>query len=979
MSAHDGSETLRSATDALAALLVREGILPASRIEEAQERVILNGGTLDTALLELGLLEEKRILELLPRAYNARAVGKLELDGVDASVAGVFPRRLAEKHGVVPIEVSGRRLTLAVSGPPDLALLDEIGFMLSVYVKPAVTTQARIASALARLYGVPVPPRLEALLPRVGESPLAVRAAVEAWQARTAHTRRTPSLKLDPVPPAPRQSEQDESGWQIARSDVLLPGAPSAPNLTLEDGGSLDARAVAERRAAAGGSLDEAEEKRRRTRVLWTVDDAIAELALADDRDALIDVVLRFAYRRLGTVAAFIYARGRDGAKDAFVGWDVIDPLLARRDIAGFSLAADGGHALGQVLEMRSPFLGPLRKEDPLVRLFGRRSRAVVLLPILLGDRFAGVLYGDCGSKSIPPSSLAELHMVVPRLGKGLGNLILRNKKALRSLAVVAPSRRGAAASSIVGALVDEPLQLTDLDLIEVDIEEDLEEDIAVSTPAPARSVPVIDLDIDIDLALEGTTDPAASASPRPAGTAPATTEPTPMPWADGMGDDEDVRLDDAAFADLDSSAASRRHGLVAAPLAPRIELGLDEELLASEEGAPVDIDAAPEETSADAREVEALLGQGLVVPDVQDDVVVPGFRPPEPEASTGLIARRVVAAAAAERRTAEGGRDAAERDDTPGLASSPGARAREALLLATHNAWLLHEDAVLDDLVGQLHRPGESQRRAALAAVTSHGARAMPSLARYFPGVLAVHPFGAMESRPEVVELSDCVACLVKLGADRAAPILVAELADEDRLHRWTAVWSLSAIHVPGALPRLAQRVFDAEPAIAALALEVLDAYRADPAFEKVLSRVRDLVRRGDAFERQRAILAVAELKDRGALPALVDLLGTRPKETSEEARRALVEISKQDFGSAERRWRAWIADNDKTPRTRWLIDGLASKDDEIRRSAQQELNRLTGQFFAYRWDAPRADREQSLAAWEEWWGIQRSAGRWP
>jgi hypothetical protein len=252
---------------------------------------------------------------------------------------------------------------------------------------------------------------------------------------------------------------------------------------------------------------------------------------------------------------------------------------------------------------------------------------------------------------------------------------------------------------------------------------------------------------------------------------------------------------------------------------------------------------------------------------------------------------------------------------------------------------------------------------------------------AREVTGVLAVHPFGAMESRPEVDELSDCVACLMKLGADRAAPILVAELGHHDRLHRWAAVWALSGIHVPGALSRLAQRIFDAEPAIAALALEVIDGYRGEAAFEKVIAQVRDLVRRGDPFERQRAIMAVGELKDREAMLPLVDLLGTRPKEIAEEARRALIEITKQDFGGAERRWKAWIADNEKTARTRWLIDGLGSKDDEIRRSAQQELNRLTGQFFGYRWDAPRTDREQSLAAWEEWWSAQKDAppGRWP
>jgi HEAT repeat protein len=256
-----------------------------------------------------------------------------------------------------------------------------------------------------------------------------------------------------------------------------------------------------------------------------------------------------------------------------------------------------------------------------------------------------------------------------------------------------------------------------------------------------------------------------------------------------------------------------------------------------------------------------------------------------------------------------------------------------------------------------------------------------LPSLARYFPGVLAVHPFGPMEHRPDVEEVSDCLACLARLGADAAAPILCAELGHDDRLHRWTAVWALSQLKAPGALPRLTQRLFDPEPSIAALAAEVLDGYRGAPGFQKALAQVRDLARRGDDFERQRAILAVGELRDREALTALVDLLGTRPKEIAEEARRALVEITKQDFGAAERRWRAWIADNEKVPRTRWLIEGLSSKDDDVRKSAQAELNRLTGQFFGYRWDAPRPDRDTAVAQWNAWWEQQQkeAPGKWP
>jgi hypothetical protein len=312
------------------------------------------------------------------------------------------------------------------------------------------------------------------------------------------------------------------------------------------------------------------------------------------------------------------------------------------------------------------------------------------------------------------------------------------------------------------------------------------------------------------------------------------------------------------------------------------------------------------------------------------------------------------------------------------GPAPSPGARARESVLVATWKAWLAHDDDEMEELVGRLHQPGEGGRQAVLA-VASHGERAMPALARYFPGVLADHPFGHMEQRPDVGAFSDACAALVRLGPDLAAPILVGELSHDDRLHRYTATWALAELRVPAALPRLTQRIFDAELRIALLALEVLETYRGEPALAKVVSQVRGLLKRGDEMQRRRAILASSELRDRDAVTTLVDLLNTRPKDLAEEARRALIEITKQDFGSSERRWRAWISDNQQAPRMRWLVQGLAHKDLAIRKGAQLELNRLTGHYFGYRFDASRTEREASIQTWNAWLAEQTDFSKWP
>jgi HEAT repeat protein len=204
----------------------------------------------------------------------------------------------------------------------------------------------------------------------------------------------------------------------------------------------------------------------------------------------------------------------------------------------------------------------------------------------------------------------------------------------------------------------------------------------------------------------------------------------------------------------------------------------------------------------------------------------------------------------------------------------------------------------------------------------------------------------------------------LQKLGADAVAPILVGELDHDDRLHRWGAVRGLALIDVPAALPRLAQRAFDPEQRIASLAVEVLGSKRHNPHFPAVLGRLRDLCRRGDDFERLRAVRAVAALRDPGAIGVLIDLLSTRPRDIADEARTALIEITCQDFGGAERRWRAWLADHGALPRRRWLLDALAHKDVALRKAAADELRDDGVALFDYRADAPLKEREAALAA---------------
>jgi len=100
-----------------------------------------------------------------------------------------------------------------------------------------------------------------------------------------------------------------------------------------------------------------------------------------------------------------------------------------------------------------------------------------------------------------------------------------------------------------------------------------------------------------------------------------------------------------------------------------------------------------------------------------------------------------------------------------------------------------------------------------------------------------------------------------------------------------------------------------------------------------------------------------------------IVKLIGRLYSKDAEHAREELMLITKQDFGTRARRWEAWWAKHQDDDRVEWLFEGLAHKEPRIRAASEEELRKLTGQYFGYHFDLPRREREQARARWQKWW----------
>ncbi len=126
-SKQDNMTPALSAQAPLGQLLMRRGVLSQEQLDCAleQQRKCDERKLIGEVLVEMGLADDKIVLETLAEAYGipfASDTARL----ADPKVIEVLPREFLEEHGVLPMFLVRGVLTVAVSEPANLYLLEEI-------------------------------------------------------------------------------------------------------------------------------------------------------------------------------------------------------------------------------------------------------------------------------------------------------------------------------------------------------------------------------------------------------------------------------------------------------------------------------------------------------------------------------------------------------------------------------------------------------------------------------------------------------------------------------------------------------------------------------------------------------------------------------------------------------------------------------------------------------------------------------------
>ncbi len=140
----------------LGELLLERRVITPAQLSDALTLQRRNGMRLGAALIARGHLEEKELVEALASLFNVRAVDLSQIEP-DPEALSRVRRSFASEHDLFPYRlerIRGRTiLTVAMSDPLDVRVIDELGFVADVTIQATIAGASDIDMAIRHYYG----------------------------------------------------------------------------------------------------------------------------------------------------------------------------------------------------------------------------------------------------------------------------------------------------------------------------------------------------------------------------------------------------------------------------------------------------------------------------------------------------------------------------------------------------------------------------------------------------------------------------------------------------------------------------------------------------------------------------------------------------------------------------------------------------------------------------------------------------------
>jgi len=149
--------------DPLLDQLCADGVLTEAMVEWARAYQSESGVTVDTALLELDLIDEEGLLCGLESCFQMTVASPRDLMRADPEIGKVFPQGFSQSFGLCPLKLSDGELVALVGCPLSEESKEELRNLFNLELKQIIAPSHYLALSKGKVYDHPVDPRTREL------------------------------------------------------------------------------------------------------------------------------------------------------------------------------------------------------------------------------------------------------------------------------------------------------------------------------------------------------------------------------------------------------------------------------------------------------------------------------------------------------------------------------------------------------------------------------------------------------------------------------------------------------------------------------------------------------------------------------------------------------------------------------------------------------------------------------------------------
>lgn len=135
-------------------ILIQKKVITAEQLEAALKESQRTGEIIGKVLVRMKIITQERLLEVLAEQMGLAYYASLKDFPISAEVVRVVPAKFVWHYKFMPLSIKGKSLTVAISDPLAVWLMEDLKLHLGFDVERVLTTEDEINFAIKKYYGI---------------------------------------------------------------------------------------------------------------------------------------------------------------------------------------------------------------------------------------------------------------------------------------------------------------------------------------------------------------------------------------------------------------------------------------------------------------------------------------------------------------------------------------------------------------------------------------------------------------------------------------------------------------------------------------------------------------------------------------------------------------------------------------------------------------------------------------------------------